>query len=778
MAIKKSDLYSSLWASCDELRGSMDASQYKDYVLFMLFIKYVSDKYGDSDDLKPPVVIPPGAGFKDMVALKGKPDIGDKINREIIQPLVDANTLLSKSDFPDFNDPNKLGKGREMVKRLSGLIDIFANLDFNATDNNADVDTTGGATFENLMLQIAINGGKYAGQLGIPLEITKLISKLIGIGAAKTSSNTTIYDPACRSGSLLLSLAAEARSDVSIYGEERDTATVGLARMNMIMHNQFTAEISSGNSLILPSFIEDESLKTFDFVVSIPPFGVKNWNEGHDPEKDSFNRFTFGSPPRHTSDYAYIQHMIASLKPRGKMAVVVPPGALFRGGNEGSIRQAIIKSDLIEAVIGLPPGLFLSTGIPSCILICNKKKPAERVGKVLFINALREVGRSGYRNVLLPENIARIENAYDSYLDIDQFSRVVSLEEISKNDFNLNIPHYVDSSELHGLLKQYCGKFEKRQIKDLALELNAGRTSQEFDSVPNAVYIPKIVGRNNVISEIAELGPKHDLFHQVVLREDVVSSYVARFLNTTIGRCALSAIASGGAMPTITLNDLKECIIAVPSLAVQIANVEIHQKLIELRKTIDEIDQQLSLNPTSSNEFELQVDSMLHIAGKQSQADHIRGIIRKGESKTVEFKETFELCLNKQTKEKYVEDSALKTIVAFLNSDGGELLIGVSDNFQIVGIERELKKFHNDNVDKFLLHLKNRLKSRIGESYYTFFNYDIVTIDGTKILHVTCNKSEKPCYLDKSDFYVRTNPATDKLDGPKLVEYVQNHFNK
>ena len=237
MAIKKSDLYSSLWASCDELRGGMDASQYKDYVLFMLFIKYISDKYANTDDFAPPVIIPPGASFADMVALKGKGDIGDKINTQIIQPLIDANARLARSDFPDFNDPNKLGQGKEMVDRLTNLVAIFQKPELDFSDNRAEHDDILGDAYEYLMRHFATESGKSKGQFYTPSEVSRVIAKVIGIGPQNTKASTTAYDPTCGSGSLLLKVAAEAGNKITLEGQEKDVTTAGLARMNMILHD-------------------------------------------------------------------------------------------------------------------------------------------------------------------------------------------------------------------------------------------------------------------------------------------------------------------------------------------------------------------------------------------------------------------------------------------------------------------------------------------------------------------------------------------------------------
>ena len=325
MAIKKSDLYSSLWASCDELRGGMDASQYKDYVLFMLFIKYITDKYGNSSDFAPPVTIPKGASFSDMLALRGKSDIGDKINTQVIAPLVQANTRLARSDFPDFNDSNKLGEGQAKVDRLTNLINIFASPALDFSQNRAEHDDILGDAYEYLMRHFATESGKSKGQFYTPAEVSRIMAKVIGISPANTRAATTAYDPTCGSGSLLLKVAAQAGKQITLEGQEMDVTTAGLARMNMILHDFPTANVVSGNTLAAPKFKDGEQLRTYDYVVANPPFSVKTWSVGLTPESDPYQRFAWGVPPAKQGDYAFLLHIIRSLKGSGKGACILPP---------------------------------------------------------------------------------------------------------------------------------------------------------------------------------------------------------------------------------------------------------------------------------------------------------------------------------------------------------------------------------------------------------------------------------------------------------------------
>ena len=449
MALKKSELYSSLWAACDNLRGGMDASQYKDYVLVLLFIKYISDKYAGVPFA--PIIIPDGAGFKDMVALKGKSDIGDQINKKIIAPLANANAQLSLSDFPDFNDPTKLGDGKEKVERLTDLIAIFENKSLDFSKNRADGDDILGDAYEYLMRHFATESGKSKGQFYTPSEVSQIMAKIIGIHEAKTSADTTVYDPTCGSGSLLLKVGDEAGTPVTLYGQEKDAATSGLARMNMYLHNNPTALIMQGNTLSDPKFKDDGILKTFDFVVANPPFSDKRWSTGIDPLNDPHERFkAFGAPPAKQGDYAYLLHIVRSLKSAGKGACILPHGVLFRGNAEAEIRRNLVRKGYIKGIIGLPANLFYGTGIPACIIVIDKENASARKG-IFMIDASGGYMKDGPKNRLRAQDIHKMVDVFNKRLEVDKYSRMVSVEEIERNEFNLNLPRYIDSQQAEDL---------------------------------------------------------------------------------------------------------------------------------------------------------------------------------------------------------------------------------------------------------------------------------------------------------------------------------------
>ncbi|MFI8742937.1 type I restriction-modification system subunit M [Stutzerimonas zhaodongensis] len=470
MAIKKSELYSSLWKSCDELRGGMDASQYKDYVLVLLFVKYVSDKYaGDPNSL---IEVPAGGSFADMVALKGDKEIGDKIN-QIIARLAEANNLTGVIDVADFNDQEKLGKGKEMVDRLSNLVSIFNTPGLDFRSNRAQGDDILGDAYEYLMRHFATESGKSKGQFYTPAEVSRIMAQVIGLAGA-TDSKQSIYDPTCGSGSLLLKAHDEAKSttglDLAIYGQEMDNATSALAKMNMILHDCPTAEIWKDNSLSAPNWKDPlGNLKLFDFIVANPPFSTKAWSNGFNPAEDDYNRFSYGIPPDKNGDYAFLLHMLTSLKSTGKAAVILPHGVLFRGGAEGVIRKRILQQGYIQAIIGLPANLFFGTSIPACIIILDKAGSAGRKG-LFLIDASKGFIKDGNKNRLREQDIHKIIDACTQQRELPKFSRLVPLAEIESHDFNLNIPRYINTSEAEDL-------------QDIEAHLHGGIPERDVDAL-------------------------------------------------------------------------------------------------------------------------------------------------------------------------------------------------------------------------------------------------------------------------------------------------------
>jgi type I restriction enzyme M protein len=464
VALKKSDLYRSLWQSCDELRGGMDASQYKDYILTLLFVKYVTDKA--KSDPSSLIDVPSGGSFDDMVACKGDTEIGDRINK-IIGRLAEANDVLQKViDLVDFNDEEKLGKGKEMQDRLSKLVAIFADLDFRGS--RAEGDDLLGDAYEYLMRHFATESGKSKGQFYTPAEVSRVVAKIIGI-EPDTSQDQTVYDPTCGSGSLLLKVAAEAPRGLTIYGQEKDNATWALSKMNMFLHDNEDADILKGDTITSPLHLSSGGkLQTFDFAVANPPFSVKSWSNGLERE---YERFEYGRPPAKNGDYAFVLHILKSLKSTGKAAVILPHGVLFRGHAEATIRRQLLDRGFIKGIIGLPANLFYGTGIPACIMVLDKENAQARTG-VFMLDASRGFVKDGPKNRLRSQDIHKIIDVFNKQTELERYSRMVPLAEIASeaNAYNLNIPRYVDCSE-------------PEDVQDLPAHLHGGIPDRDIDAM-------------------------------------------------------------------------------------------------------------------------------------------------------------------------------------------------------------------------------------------------------------------------------------------------------
>ncbi|WRE96953.1 type I restriction-modification system subunit M [Helicobacter pylori] len=450
MAIKKSELYSSLWAGADSLRGGMDASEYKNYVLNLLFLKYISDKAKNNMDSE--IEVPQGCFYEDILALEGDKEIGDKLNK-IIAKIAERNDLKGVIDSVDFNDNTRLGEGKAMIDTLSNLVKIFADLSLGA--HGALDDDLLGDAYEYLMRHFASESGKSKGQFYTPSEVSLLLSLLLGIDE-NTRQDKSIYDPTCGSGSLLLKASSLAgKKGLTIYGQEKDISTTALCKMNMILHNSADADIAKGGSSTLsnPFFIKNGMLQTFDYVVANPPFSLKNWTDGLsiDPKSkqvinDSFNRFEDGTPPEKNGDFAFLLHIIKSLKDTGKGAVILPHGVLFRGNAEGVIRKNLLTKGYIKGVIGLAPNLFYGTSIPACVIVLDKENARARKG-VFMIDASKDFKKDGNKNRLRDQDVQKMIDTFNAYKEIPYYSKMVSLEEISLNDYNLNIPCYIATKQ-------------------------------------------------------------------------------------------------------------------------------------------------------------------------------------------------------------------------------------------------------------------------------------------------------------------------------------------
>lgn len=527
MAVKKTDLYSSLWASCDKLRGGMDASQYKDYILTLLFMKYVTDKYKGQkysdfevfDKANDPEKDPEkrtGCSFDDFIALKNNANIGEGMDK-VIARLAQVNpSLKGVIDNAHFNDEVKIGKGKEMVDKLTGLIAIFQRPELNFKNNKAEGDDIIGDAYEYLMRNFATESGKSKGQFYTPGEVSRILAKVIGIDKC-TNKNAEVCDPACGSGSLLIRALDEAPFDISGYGQEKDGSTAGLAKMNAVLHSKATIVIKAANTFSDPQYKkdgDDTELRRFDYIVANPPFSMKNWMDG----LQEYGRFDdYGDrPPETNGDYAWLLHILKTLKNDGKAAVILPHGVLFRGNAEATIRKTIIDKGWIKGIISLPANLFYGTGIPACIIVIDKEDGANREG-IFMIDASKNFVKDGNKNRLRERDIYKIVNTFNRQIETDaKYARFVpNLEIKEKNNYNLNISRYIDSSDAE-------------DIQNLQAHIHGGIPAVDIDSLEKFWSVfPSL--KATLLSEYSKgyyrLNVEKDKIRQTIYANEAFSHY-------------------------------------------------------------------------------------------------------------------------------------------------------------------------------------------------------------------------------------------------------------
>lgn len=454
--LTQQEINNKVWAACDTFRGTIDAAQYKDYILTMLFIKYISDvnkekradymdKYnGDAERIERAMKherfkVPEECSFEYIYEKRNEPDLGDIINIAL-ENLEDANRSKLEKVFRNinYNSEANLGQTKDRNRRLKNLLSDFEGLDLRPS--NLEGNDIIGDSYEYLIANFASDAGKKAGEFYTPSQVSTLLAKLV-----EPKDGDRVCDPTCGSGSLLLKVADEIGSkNVALNGQEVNGSTWALARMNMFLHEMDNAHIEWGDTLNNPLLKENDALMKFDIVVANPPFSLDKWG-AENASADRYQRFHRGVPPKSKGDYAFITHMIETLNEHGKAGVVLPHGVLFRGSSEGKIRKQLIDENLLKAVIGLPANLFFGTGIPATILVFDKNK--EDNSDVLFIDASNEFENAKNQNKLSDANIEKIIGTYKKWRTVDKYSYVASLDEIKENEYNLNIPRYVDTFE-------------------------------------------------------------------------------------------------------------------------------------------------------------------------------------------------------------------------------------------------------------------------------------------------------------------------------------------
>ncbi|PSM51320.1 type I restriction-modification system subunit M [Campylobacter blaseri] len=474
------------WKACDTFRTTMDSSQYKDYILTMLFVKYLSDfykekldelknKYGDNEDRikksleREKFKISKECTFEYILANKESENLGEIIDKAL-EKIEEDNKEKLEGVFREisFNSETIFGRVKEKNRILKNLLEDFSDPKLDLRPSMLEGNDVIGDSYEYLIAKFASDAGKKGGEFFTPSNVSKLLSKL-----AKAKEGDRIYDPTCGSGSLLIKASKEVgNTNFRLYGQESKSATVALCKMNMFLHNINDAVIQWGDTIGNPLHLENDHLMKFDVVVANPPFSLDKWG-AENAQNDKYKRFERGIPPKSKGDYAFVLHMLASLNENGKMAVVLPHGVLFRGSSEGKIRQKLLDENLLDGVIGLPANLFYGTSIPTCIMVFKKNRKNK---DVFFIDASKEFEKEKNQNKLSDEIIEKISQTYQNRKNVDKYAYLASLDEIQENDYNLNIPRYVDTYEEEEEIdieqtKQNIANLEN-ELKDIKNQMN------------------------------------------------------------------------------------------------------------------------------------------------------------------------------------------------------------------------------------------------------------------------------------------------------------------
>jgi len=748
------------------------------------------------------------------------------------------DTLLNRFDFA-----NKI-KELDSANLLHAVISHISKIDL---DPKKIPNPEMGLIFEEIVNIFSKQNDGVIEEYFTPRAINRLLITLLFSQNAELSEDKNItkdiYDPACGIGGAL-SCAKEFLEEqnpnvkLNVYGQEINSETFGMCILDLAVRGMSTQNISCGNTFIEDAFPD----KTFDFILSTPPFGlnwknIKGYVEDEHKSQGQSGRFGAGLPRVSDGSLLFVQHMISKFKLNGgtsRIAVLLSGTPLLTGHagtGESEIRKWIIENDWLEAIIALPQNILPHTAISTYIWIITNNKSPERKGKVQLIDAVDfytsniEKRGEGF-NKLSQNHIDKIVKIYLEFEETEickiynneDFGHVrisietpktreyelVSLKEDIQEYFKREVLPYSPKAKMDESknkvgyelpldfrsftqfkilrkmekLKTQYKDFESYKLKHISKNIFAIKSGEQHIKAENSIYIPSI-GNSKVISNIDEASIKHHNYYQVVLEERyVLAEYLQQFFVSELGKSVLESLETSTFIPKLNKRDIGDAIVAICSIEEQESIISTVSKLDKLNKKIGEFSEELSLNPSSSIALQEQLDSMLDSLDLLSDADKIQAMVREGETKTIEFKQT--LCMDVKTnkKEKYIGLAVLKTVAAFLNTEGGDLLIGVSDDGEILGTSEEIEKFFK-NQDKYLLHFKSLLKDKIGAEFYDFVDYGFLKFKNTKVLRVQCRPANKPCFIsndNKEEFYVRTNPSTDKLDGRKLLEYVSTHF--
>lgn len=798
-------LESSLHKAMDILRGSNGSEGYRNIFFAVLFLKRVSDVFekrrnevvsskidgglthhqatvagDDKSHYISTFYIPASARWSSLQRLENHIDVA--LNNAIYSiekynPKLEGLSVLT--EIPP--------RPRLTDRTLKEVISYFSQLNLcNESLGHPDIL---GVVFESLIKSFADGVGKRAGEFYTPSGVSQLLIALV-----KPSKGMRIYDPTAGSGSLLLQAnrhiegTREIDTGVALFGQEVNQSTWALCKMNMYLNGVVEADIKHGNTLSDPKHIHRRALMKFDRVVANPPFSTRNWCMDN-PENDPYGRFLYGSPPKGNGDFAFVQHMISSANDEGIIGVVLPHGALFRASSEKAIRNGMLTDDLVEAVVGLPPGLLYGTAIPMCLLILNKKKKEARKNKVLFIDASHHFKSTHQMNMLRQEDIARIVDTFDRFESIGTFSKVLDVDELISHGANLNIKRYIDDSpivqEIASLLKHHEG-FERMSFsnEDLVNSIKVIKGESE-EEAPNAIYLARHNAHEaSIHTTLRGIQSKAINFIRVEFcKKKLINEYAKLFFESSLGRLMLRNIPTGASIQMLQAKSVQSLNIPIPSTTEQIEVIKVASKLQLAKQQIDAFFSKLTTEPKQYQAIEDQTDSMVYTLSQMTDAKHLEHLISFGETRHMEFKQSFFAnadaiysSAGKLEKNKDVQGEVIKDIASFMNAEGGTLLVGVNDKGKVLGIDKEMQRFGWKKVDNYFQELGAQLESRLSKDYHQFCRLTEVIIDEKIVARIDCKASPSPVFLDNEKFHVRTDTSSPPLVGEAMLRYIQNHF--